>query len=61
MRTDHKLALKKIKQQIFSFCLRHNLRYEGNSHWTVAHINWLKSLKPEGLYQEILKEYLLTF
>lgn len=61
MRTDHKLALKKIKQQILSFCLRHNLRYEGKSHWTVAHVSWLKSLKPEALYGEILKEYLLTF
>lgn len=31
MRTNHKLALKKIKQQILAFCLRHNLRYEGKS------------------------------
>lgn len=61
MRTDHKLALKKIKQQILAFCLRHNLRYEGKSHWTAAHVSWLKSLKPEALYEEILKEYLLTF
>ncbi len=61
MRTDHKLALKKIKQQILAFCLRHNLRYEGKSHWTAAHVGWLKSLKPEALYGEILKEYLLTF
>ena len=62
MRDDHKLALKKVKQQILSFCLRHNLRYEGgSSHWTQSHIKWLKSLKPEGLYSEILTEYLLTF
>lgn len=61
MRDDHKLALKKIKQQILAFCLRHNYRYEGNSHWTAAHIKWLKSLKPDALYKEILNEYLLTF
>ena len=61
MRDDHKLALKKVKQQILAFCLRHNYRYEGNSHWTAAHLNWLKSLKPEGLYKEILEEYLLTY
>ena len=61
MRDDHKLALKKVKQQILAFCLRHNYRYEGNSHWTAAHINWLKSLKPEALYKEILDEYLLTY
>lgn len=62
MRADHKLALKKVKQQILSFCLRHNYRYEsGKSHWTQTHIKWLQNLKPEGLYQEILAEYLLTF
>ena len=61
MRDDHKLALKKVKQQILAFCLRHNYRYDGNSHWTAAHIKWLKSLKPEALYKEILDEYLLTY
>lgn len=61
MRDDHKLALKKVKQQILAFCLRHGYRYDGNSHWTAAHINWLKCLKPEALYKEILDEYLLTF
>ena len=61
MRDDHKLALKKVKQQILAFCLRHDYRYDGNSHWTAAHINWLKSLTPEALYKEILDEYLLTY
>ncbi len=61
MRGDHKLALKKVKQQILAFCLRHNYRYDGNSHWTQAHMTWLKALQPSGLYQEILDEYLLTF
>lgn len=62
MRDDHKLALKKVKQQILAFCLRHNFRFEGtNNHWTQAHLKWLRSLKPEGLYKEILEEYLLTF
>ncbi len=61
MRDDHKEALKKIKQQIQSFCLRHNYRYEGKSSWTSAHLNWFKTLKPEALYKEILDEYLLTY
>lgn len=61
MRDDHKLALKKIKQQILAFCLRHNYRHDGNSHWTAAHLRWLKSLQPETLYKEILDEYLLTY
>lgn len=62
MRDDHKLALKKIKQQILSFCLRHNCHYDGTkTHWTQTHLNWLRSLKLDGLYQEILDEYLLTY
>ena len=62
MRDDHKLALKKIKQQILAFCLRHNYRFDGTScHWTQAHLKWLYRLKPEGLYEDILKEYLLTY
>lgn len=62
MRDDHKLALKKVKQQILSFCLRHNYRFDGTiNHWTQAHLQWLRSLKPEGLYAEILQEYLLTY
>lgn len=62
MRADHKQALKKIKQQILSLCLRHGWQYEtGHNHWTQTHIKWLKSLKLEGLYHEILTEYLLTF
>lgn len=62
MRTDHKLALKKVKQQILAFCLRHDHRYtEGTSNWTQKHLRWLRSLNTEGLYAEILTEYLLTY
>lgn len=61
MRDDHKLALKKVKQQILAFCLRHDYRYDGKNNWTDAHIKWLKALKIEGLYKEILDEYLLTY
>jgi transposase len=51
-----------VKQQILSFCLRHNYRFDGTAnHWTQAHLRWLKSLKPKGLYAEILQEYLLTY
>lgn len=62
MRDDHKNALKKIKQQILAFCLRHGFRYtDGSSNWTEMHLNWLRNLKPEGLHAEILQEYLLTY
>lgn len=29
MRDDHYLALKRVKQQILSFCLRHGFHYDG--------------------------------
>ena len=62
MRDDHKLALKKIKQQILSFCLRHGCSYTGGSqNWTKTHLKWLRELKMDGIYQEILEEYLLTY
>jgi len=61
MRDDHRLALKKVKQQILAFCLRHNYRYDGKSYWTDTHLKWLMSLTPEALYSEILEEYLLTY
>ncbi len=61
MRDDHKLALKKIKQQILSLCLRHNWCYDGKTHWTAAHIKWLRSLEVEALYKELLEEYLLSY
>ena len=61
MRDDHKLALKKVKQQILAFCLRHNQRYPGKNSWTQAHLNWLRGLKLSNMYREILGEYLLTY
>ena len=62
MRNDHKQALKKVKQQILAFCLRHNFQYPvGRSYWTEAHLKWLRSLETGSMYQEILEEYLLTY
>ena len=62
MRQDHRLAPKKVKQQILALCLRHNYQYNATkNHWTQAHLQWLRSLKPDGLYQEILAEYLSSY
>lgn len=62
MRDDHKLALKKVKQQILALCLRHGFHYDGTKdHWTQAHILWLRTLEMDDMYREILDEYLLTF
>jgi len=61
MRDDHKLALKKVKQQILSFCLRHGYKYTNGSHWTLKHLEWLSSLHFDNLLQECFDEYLLTY
>lgn len=61
-RDDHKLALKKIKQQIPAFCLRNGYRYtEGKSHWTQKHLKWLRNLEMPSLLKDILEEYLTTY
>ena len=61
MRDDHKQALKCVKQQLLAFCLRQGVRYTGGSNWTKKHLHWLRGLKLEGVYQEVLDEYLLTY
>ena len=62
MRNDHCQMLKKLKQQILSFCLRHGYQYSGTrSNWTQAHMKWLDALRPEGLLGDTLEEYLTSF
>lgn len=60
MRDDHKLALKKVKQQILSFCMSHGYRCESRN-WTIVHIQWLRTFKCTCIHREIINEYLLTF
>ena len=60
MRDDHKLALKKVKQQINAFCLRHGYHYE-KTKWTIAHLKWIKGLDISGLYKETLNEYMASY
>jgi len=59
MRDDEKNTLKKVKQQINAFCLRHGFHYSGKSKWTQTHLEWLKKLTfGNVVLQEILNEYL---
>ena len=60
MRDDHKLALKKVKQQINAFCLRHGHHY-AQGKWTIAHWKWLKKLELSELYREVLDEYMASY
>lgn len=61
MRDDHKIALKKIKQQINAFCLRHGYKYDGKHKWTLRHLAWLRGLELPELYRETLDEYLASY
>ena len=55
MRDDVKGNLKRTKQQLLSFCLRHGKVYtETKTYWTRAHLQWLSELQMDGVYQEIL-------
>ena len=60
MRDDHKLALKKVKQQTNALCLRFGFFYDG-THWTGKHLQWLRALKLPELIRETLNEYLATY
>ena len=62
MRDDHKLSLKKIKQQMLAFVLRSGEHYSGTKkHWTTTHLKWLKDLELPALERETLDEYLCTY
>ena len=62
MRDTHKLMLKKVKQQILAFCLRHGHKFSaGKNYWTAKHMGWLRGLQLDGLLREILDEYLATY
>lgn len=60
MRDDHKLALKKIKQQINAFCLRHGHHYTGTK-WTIKHVSWLRKLELLPIYRETMDEYMASY
>ena len=60
MRDDHKIALKKLKQQINAFVLRHGHKYIGTT-WTIKHVTWLKNLQLDPMYRETLNEYMASY
>ena len=60
MRDDHKLVLKKLKQQINAFVLRHGHQYAGTK-WTIKHLIWLSKLELRPMYRETLNEYMTSY
>jgi len=62
MRDDQMKMLKSTKQQILAFTLRNGCKFEGGkTHWTIKHKQWLRTLKLDGVFQETLNEYLITY
>jgi len=63
MRDDEKGALKRIKMQILSFCIRHGKSFtEGKNYWTQKHLAWLKRQDfGNPILQEAFQEYLILY
>ena len=59
MREDQVKRAKQTKQQINSFCLRKDYKFEGTK-WTEKHKKWLKDLQMTPIERETLDEYLLA-
>jgi transposase len=62
MRDNHKLALKRVKQEIIALCHRHGKQYTMQSHWTQSHLAWLKALHfHDPILQETFEELLIQY
>jgi len=63
MRDDAKGALKRVKQQLLSFCTRNGKMFtDGSSYWTLKHLAWLKKLDfGSGIMQETFQEILASY
>ena len=61
-RDDHQGALKKPKQQINAFVIRHGYIYDGTK-WTARHKSWLTDLQNKlgEMLAETLKEYMISY
>src|ERR1700744_3087639 len=46
--------LRRKRQQLLSFLLRHSRIYSGSGHWTLAHRRWLAGQKFENAAQQIV-------
>jgi len=58
-RGDIQNALRKLKQQINAFLLRHGMDFPGKSKWSKAHLTWLAGIKmPHPAQQIAFTEYL---
>ena len=61
MINNFKKELKRVKQEICAFVLRHGYQYDGKSKWTIRYINWLRNLEMDFIEKEILNEYIAEY
>jgi len=63
MRNDERDTLKRIKQQLLSFCTRHGKRFtEGRNYWTQKHMTWLGKLDfGDAVLNETFLEYIALY
>ena len=61
MREDHRLQLKKIKQQMVAFLTRHGYCFTNGKYWTGKHLKWLKELSLSKALRDILDNYLQSY
>jgi transposase len=52
--------LRKKRQQLLSFLLRHGRMFSGRKHWSLAHLRWLAGQKFEHPAQQIVFQDALT-
>ncbi len=54
-REDTMLVQKAARQRLKSFLLRHDIRYQGKTSWTEAHLRWLaKEVRCPSPVQQIV-------
>jgi len=58
-RTDAVDDLRRCRQRLKSFLLRHGYRYQGKANWSEPHMRYLRELVlPHPAMKAILEEYL---
>ncbi len=57
-RDDAVFALRKARQQLSSFLLRHGRRFDGKSTWTQKHVLWIRGQRMDSeAQQRVLEDY----
>jgi transposase len=60
-RNDLVDSLRRAKQQLSKYLLRHNRNYEGKTNWTALHYKWLRALKFEQVNEQLTFQHYLSY